>query len=110
MVKAINRIAVFVIELIMTATFAHVGFQKGNNMLSKYSCAFILPLVVILLWSYFAAPKSSHRLKMPYLAIFRLALFLTAAYLLYKSGQINFAIVLAFSSVITQMISCFIGD
>src|ERR1700712_1717533 len=105
MFKTINQIAVFVIELIMIGTFAYFGFRIGNSTLIKYLLAIMLPFLVILLWSYFGAPKSSHRFEMPYLVIFRLTLFLLTSYLLYKCNQINIAIVVALLSISTQAAS-----
>lgn len=110
MFRTIIQITVFVIELIMIGAFAYFGFQKGNSTLIKYLLAIILPVFVVLLWGYFAAPKSLHRLEMPYLVIFRLALFLVASYLLYRSNQTNIAIVVALLSIFTQIASYNLND
>ena len=110
MFRTINQITVFFIELIMLGTFACVGFQKGNSILIKYLLSIILPVSVILLWGYFAAPKSPNRLEMPYLVIFRLVLFLSTSYLLYKLNQVNVAFVVALLSISTQITSYFLND
>lgn len=110
MIKTINQLVVFIIELIMIGTVACVGFREGNATWTKYSLAIILPLIVILLWGHFAAPKSSHRLKMPYLAMFRLALFLATACLLFRSHQTIMALVVALLSVVTQIVSYFLKE
>jgi hypothetical protein len=110
MFKTINQIAVFVIELIMIGAFAYFGFQKGNSTIIKFLLAIILPVFVVFLWAYFAAPKSLQRLEMPYLVIFRLSLFLIASYLLYKSGQTKVALVVALLSIFTQIASYNLND
>ena len=107
MLKYVNQPIVFIIELAMLGSFAYFGFQKGNSTLAKYTLAIIIPAIAIVLWSYWAAPKSAHRLVMPYLAIFRLALFLAASYLLYACHQTKLAIILAVLSVVTQVVSYF---
>lgn len=110
MLRYTNQIAVFIIELIMIGSLAYFGFQKGSSTIAKYALAIMLPVLAILLWSYFAAPKSSHRLKMPYLALFRLTLFLIASYLLYKCNKSEAAILVAVLSTITQVVSYFLDD
>lgn len=110
MFKYINQITVFIIELIMIGSFAYFGFQKGTTPLVKYTLAITLPLLAILAWSYFAAPKSGHRLPMPYLALFRLTLFLAASYYLYATNKGSAALVLALLSVATQIVGYFLDD
>ena len=108
MLKTINQTLVFLIELAMLASLSYFGFQKGNGPITKYGYAIIFPVAVVVLWAYCAAPKSQHRLAMPYLAIFRLTSFLLASYLLYRSGQTSSAVILALLSVATQVISLFV--
>lgn len=108
MLKIINQTIVFLIELIMFGSFAYFGFQKGNDLFQKYGFAIILSFLAIFMWAYWAAPKSGNRLSMPYLAIFRLSLFLLASYFLHKCGHTKFALILAFISLITQISSVFL--
>jgi Protein of unknown function (DUF2568) len=110
MLKIINQTIVFLLELMMLGSLAYFGFQKGNGHLYKYTLAIVLPILAIILWGYWAAPKSAHRLSMPYLAIFRLALFLLASYLLYRCEQIKFALIFALASTITQVASIFLEE
>ncbi len=105
MLKIVNQTIVFLIELIMIGTFAYFGYQIGNSIFAKYALAISLPILAIILWGYWAAPKSVHRIMMPYLALFRLSLFLLASYLLYRCGQNKFAIILAIFSLSTQIAS-----
>nr|WP_294896012.1 YrdB family protein [uncultured Pedobacter sp.] len=108
MLKIVNQTIVFLIELIMFGSFACFGFQKGNGLVLKYGFAILLTLLAILLWAYWAAPKSENRLKMPYLAIFRLFLFFLASFFLYRLGFTKFALILAFISTVTQIASVFL--
>ncbi|AHM59321.1 hypothetical protein D770_05270 [Flammeovirgaceae bacterium 311] len=110
MLKIINQTIVFLIELIMFGSFAYFGFQKGNGLFEKYGFAIILTLLAIILWAYWAAPKSNNRLTMPYLAMFRLSLFFLASYFLYRCGQTKFAIILTIVSAVTQIASIFLED
>ena len=91
----------------MLGSFAYFGIQKGSSTFIKYASAIVIVAVAIFLWSYFAAPRSAHRLRMPYLAIFRLAMFLIASYLLHRCDQTKFAIIMAAFSTATQIVSLF---
>lgn len=103
MVKIVIPVVVFLIELVMLGSLAYFGYQKGNGPVVKYVLAIILPVVSIILWGYFAAPKSDHRLAMPYVAMFRLGMFLAASYALYKCGETRIALILALVSTATQL-------
>lgn len=107
MIKYINSTIVFIIELGMLASFAYFGYQIGNHSWSKIVLAIALPMVIIIIWGYWIAPKSAHRFRMPYVAIVRLLLFLIAAYLLYHLNVIKLAIIMAILSFITQTVSFF---
>ncbi|MEQ9442509.1 MAG: YrdB family protein [Cyclobacteriaceae bacterium] len=107
MLKYTNQILMFVVELIMVGSFSYFGYQKGNTTLMKYGLAIVIPAIAILLWGYWAAPKSTHRLSMPYLALFRGIMFLVAAYFLYQCNHPKFATILAILSVINQVVSYF---
>jgi hypothetical protein len=76
----------FLLELGMLAAMGRWGYLQGKTTLSKYGIALPLIAVVVVLWSYFAAPKSHNRLNLGYKIIFDCILFLTAAIMLYKSG------------------------
>ncbi len=110
MIVALNKGIVFLLEIVMIISFAWFGFQKGTNMYVKWMLAAALPVVAILLWGYFAAPKSSHRLSMPYLAFFRAMMFLAASWCLYKCNKTSAAISVAILSFATQLLSYYYGD
>jgi hypothetical protein len=110
MLRYVNQLVVFLLELVMFGALGFYGFQKGSGTTTKYALAVILPAIAVLLWGYYAAPKSSHRLPMPYLALFRGVFFLCAAYLLYECGQKNWALLVAALAPITQAISYYSGD
>jgi len=76
-------------------------FIAQNNICIFFNC------LCHFLWAFFAAPKSVHRLKMPYLAIFRASIFLIASFLLYQTEQKNIAIAFALLAIVTQAVSFF---
>ncbi len=100
LVKYCSMTLAFFLELAMLAAFGWWGFQQGNNSLAKYAVAASLVLLASVLWGIFAAPKSKRRLTfIPRLA-FQLCMFLTAAFLLHKTGQQSLAIGLAALAVV----------
>lgn len=107
MFKYINATVVFILELIMVGSFAWFGFRTGDSVLVRYILAVALPAVAIALWAYWAAPKSSRRLRMPFLVLFRLAMFLLAGFALYLGNRPTFALVVAVLALVTQTISYF---
>ncbi|QJW91049.1 YrdB family protein [Spirosoma taeanense] len=86
-IKLINQVLAFSLELCMLYMLGAFGYQTGRSIGWKYALAIGLPLIAIVLWGYFAAPKSDHRLPFPYLTVFKLAMFSTTAFLWFKAGH-----------------------
>jgi len=105
--KTLNQAIVFLLEISMLISLGYYGFSKSWSLLPKTIFAFFLIVFAIFLWAFFAAPKSVHRLKMPYLAIFRASIFLIASFLLYQTEQKNIAIAFAVLAIVTQAVSFF---
>lgn len=93
MLKLLNQVLAFSLELWMLYMLGYSGYQNGKGTGWKYALAIALPVVAVLLWGYFAAPKSDHRLVFPYLTMFKLTLFGITAFLWYKSGHQQSALV-----------------
>jgi hypothetical protein len=85
-IKQLNLILAFLLELCMFAIFAFWGYQQGTTNTLRYAIAIALVLFSIILWGIFAAPNSQYRLTDPLRILFELAMFLIASSLLYKSG------------------------
>lgn len=105
MIKLINQVVVFILEIIMLITFGYFGFARQWNIIPKILLTIFIIATAIGLWAIFAAPRSGHRLEMPYLAIFRASMFLLAAFLLFQLENKNLAIALATLAIVTQIIS-----
>ena len=86
-----NKAIVFFMELGMLAAMSYWGFHTHAGV-SAWLWGLGLPLVAIILWGVWAAPKAKRRLAMPYLAVFVGVLFGLAAFLLYQAGQVGYAI------------------
>lgn len=86
-IKNIHLTLAFVLELFMLGAIAWWGYRQGQTPVSKYALAITLVLLASVLWGIFAAPKSKKRLPFAARLPFQLCMFLTAAFLLYATGE-----------------------
>ncbi|MFT4025153.1 MAG: YrdB family protein [Flavihumibacter sp.] len=108
MLKQVNQVIVFFLELLMLYAVGHFGYFRAGGGWPSVLLAVVLLGLVIAAWAYWAAPKSAHRLHSPWQQLLRINLFVLAAYLLYTSGQTTPALVLGAGGLLTQMISLFV--
>ena len=102
-IRFVNQVVAFLLEIAMLISIGYWGFVEGKTILTKYSLSIFLPIVAIILWGFFAAPKSKYRLKFPLRIIFELCLFAFASILLYQTENSELAIwfgVIAFTNKI----------
>lgn len=105
--KLIHLTLAFALELGMLASMAYWGFQQGNNTIVKYIYAIALPLIAMVLWGIFAAPKSDTRIAFPTRLVFEMSLFAIAAFMLYKTGKINLALIFLILAVMSESFAFF---
>ncbi|MEO7044472.1 MAG: YrdB family protein [Ferruginibacter sp.] len=104
-IKLINQVIAFFLEIGMFIALGYWGFQQGRTNLTKYSFAVALPIIAIILWGFFAAPKSEYRLEFPIRIIFELCLFAIASFLLYRTGNSKLAIWFAAITLVSEIIA-----
>ena len=106
LLKGLNQVIYFLLELGMLGSFGYTGFHSTQHPYGKYIIAIGLPLIAATLWGIFAAPRSTHRLEFPLRSLFALSMFGLAFFLLYRTGQTRLAItltILALSSELTAI-------
>ncbi|MBX4201585.1 YrdB family protein [Candidatus Saccharibacteria bacterium] len=91
----------FLVEVAMWFAFGYWGFSFDNTALS-WLLGIGVPLVTVVLWAIWAAPKSKTRLKQPKLLVFKMALFLLATAGLLQAGKATWAIVFFVSAIVNQ--------
>ncbi|MFN8343695.1 MAG: YrdB family protein [Spirosomataceae bacterium] len=106
-VKTIYLTVSFLLEIAMLISYGYYGMNRPWNFLPRLLVTIAMIAAAIALWGLWAAPKSGHRLAMPYLPIFRASMFFLAAFLLYQSGQKNGAFLFFALTVVTQTMSYF---
>jgi hypothetical protein len=99
--KYLNQIVAFLLELAMFFSLSYWGYNKGNNLFLKWTFAIVMLLITITLWAIFAAPKSDTRLVFPVRLIFELSLFLLASLAIYKLNYTNYALLFALIAVLS---------
>lgn len=109
MLKSINQIVAFLLELGMLAAVGRWGYLQGKTTFSKYGIALLLVALIVVLWGYFAAPKSANRLSLGYRMIFEFGLFMITTFLLHKSGNTNYAIAFGTVSTINLCLEYYFG-
>lgn len=107
MIKIMNQGAIFLLEITMLVSYGYYGITRQWGLGAKLLFTVFILSIAIALWSIFAAPKSGHRLEMPYLAIFRGGMFFIAAFFLFQTGYKNIALLLVVLAIITQVVSLF---
>jgi hypothetical protein len=100
--KGLNLALAFILELCMLAALGYWGFNASDSTVLRLLLGFGVPLVVILIWARWLAPRSATRLKgAAYLGL-KTLIFGVAAVALAAAGQVTPAIVLACVFVINQ--------
>lgn len=99
----------FLLELCMIFSLGYCGFYSSSNGWLKLTLMLGLPIIVIALWWYFAAPKSSHRLANPYLIIFKLILYFSTALFLYETDKPIWGLLLAGTATLSELFTLYIA-
>ncbi len=107
MVKLINQVVVFCLELVMLIAYGRYGMAQPWGLVPRLLFTALIVSAAVVLWSLLAAPRSAHRLEAPFLMIFRALMFMLAALVLFRSGYKQMAVVSALLAVVTQTVSYF---
>lgn len=98
--KWVNLGLAFALELCMLAAFAYWGVRTGNGTPSKVALGVGAPLLAIIVWGLFMAPRATFPLPAPIHAALFLVIFGAAAFALARAGQPTLAIAFAAVSVL----------
>jgi hypothetical protein len=104
-IKSINGLVAFSLELVMFFSIAYWGFQQGKSGLTKWIIAITCFAVAVTLWGIFAAPKSTYRIKFPYRILFELFMFSICSLALYKTNNIKLSIIFTITFIISEALA-----
>jgi hypothetical protein len=102
--KGINLGVRFLLELSMLAAVGYWGFKTHSSWAMKILFGIGLPILIAVIWGYFMAPKSTHRLSGIPFTIMDFILLGSGAVALYVSGQMTLAWVYAVVLVISEVL------
>lgn len=84
---SLNAGLALLLELAAIAAFARWGWRLADGPVLAGLAAMLCAGLGILLWAVLAAPLSSHRLPMPWLILFKAAVYGCAVLALARTGQ-----------------------
>lgn len=87
MLKRANVIVSFLLELAMLLAFGYWGFHTGQNLWLKLALGLGVPLVVIVVWGLFLAPRAVNRADSTLGIVMTWGLFCLAALALLHAGR-----------------------
>jgi anti-sigma-K factor RskA len=92
-VRAANDALRFLLELSALAAVAYWGWSEGGG--ARWVLVVVAPLVVVLVWGRWMAPRSNHRVRDPWGLVIELLVFGSAVAALAAADQSELAIILA---------------
>ncbi|HEX8731910.1 MAG TPA: YrdB family protein [Ktedonobacterales bacterium] len=95
----------FALELCMLAAFAYWGARTGNGALAKVALGVGAPLVAVIVWGLFMAPRATFPLSMPIHTALFLVIFGAAALALARAGQPTLAVAFAVVSLLNYIVA-----
>jgi hypothetical protein len=103
--KAANLAAAFILELCALGALAYWGFNASENPLIRLILGVGAPLIMIVIWGIFLAPKSSRHFKEPALSVAKLIVFGLAGAALAAAGQTTAAAVFMAAVVVNLLLA-----
>ena len=102
--KGINLGVRFLLELCMLAAVGYWGFKTHSSWPMEFLYGIGLPVLIAVIWGYFMAPKSSHRLSGIAFTIMDFILLGSGTVALYASGLPTLAWTYAVVLVISEIL------
>jgi hypothetical protein len=102
--KGLNLGVRFLLELSMLASVGYWGFKMHAGWPMKILLGAGLPILLAVIWGYFMAPRSAHRLSGLPFTIMDFILLGSGAVALYASGLVNLAWMYAVVLVVSEIL------
>ena len=102
--KGLNLLVRFLLELCMLASVAYWGFTTHSSWTTKMFFGIGLPILLAVIWGYFMAPRSTHRLSGISFTVLDFILLGSGAVALYASGQTTLAWIYTVVLVISEIL------
>lgn len=103
-IKALNLLVRFLLELCILIIFGYWGFKTGNQGLSKALLGIGTPMLFAIIWGTLLAPKATLRMPQPWLFLLELVIFGLTAWALNSTGKTSLAMAFGLIYVITKVL------
>jgi hypothetical protein len=102
--KGLNLTVRFLLELCMLAAVGYWGFRMHSSWAMKLLFGIGLPILIAVIWGYFMAPRSTHRLSGIPFTVMDFVLLGSGAVALYASGLTDLAWIYAIVLVASEVL------
>jgi hypothetical protein len=107
-IKNANLALAFFLELGVLAALGYWGFQTGQGTIAKIGLGIGTPIVAIVIWGMFGAPRSDWQLQGLWYLLLQVIFFGSAAVALFVAGQpvlgVAFALVWILNTVLIRLL------
>jgi lipopolysaccharide export LptBFGC system permease protein LptF len=104
-IKGMNAAVSFFLEIAMLVSISYFGFYGDKHIIFKLLVGVLLPIGIVVFWSFFMAPTADQRFDPAIVRVVALTLFLAAAIMLYKTNLpiwgVWFAVIAVVNAVLT---------
>ncbi len=104
-IKNANAALAFLLELGVLVALGYWGFQTGQGTIARIGLGIGVPVVAVVVWALFGAPKAVWHLNGPWRLILEVVWFGSAAVALFAAGQrvlgVAFALVFVLNYALT---------
>ncbi len=102
--KGMNLGVRFLLELCMLASVGYWGFKTHSGWGMKILFGIGLPVLMAVIWGYWMAPRSVHRLSGVPFTLMDILLLGSGAVALYASGLVNLAWIYAVVLIVSEVL------
>jgi predicted membrane chloride channel (bestrophin family) len=85
-IKGINAVISFLLEIAMLVSISYFGFYGDKHIIFKLLIGVLLPIGIVVFWSFFMEPTAGYRFNPAIVRAVALTLFLAAATMPYKAN------------------------
>lgn len=107
LLKSANLALAFLLELVALGAFAYFGFTATDSTILNILLGIGLPIVAIVLWGVFAAPKAPRRLQDGALILFKVIFFALASAALVAANSVTLGVGLAIVAAVNLVLVVF---
>jgi Protein of unknown function (DUF2568) len=108
-IKNANLALAFFLELGVLVALGYWGFQTGQGTIARIGLGIGAPVVAVVVWGLFGAPKAVWHLNGPWRLILEVVFFGSAAVALFAAGQrvlgVAFALVFVLNSILIRALA-----